>query len=75
MNEAGLRSAYHDVQGEEFGEETESTFYMHKKGARPYHIDYAFAPRRLTGSGMEVTVGEYDDWIDASDHVPLLVEP
>ncbi len=24
-------------------------------------------------SGVEVTVGEYDDWIYASDHMPLLV--
>ena len=74
LNEAGLRSAYHDVQGEEFGEEKEATFYMHKKEGRSYHIDYGFVPERLVGSNAEVTVGRYDDWIEASDHVPLLIE-
>ncbi|GAA0284389.1 hypothetical protein [Halobacterium noricense] len=46
---------------------------MHKKEERPYHIDYAFVPRGLMESDVEVTVGGYDDWIDASDHMPLLV--
>lgn len=67
-------AAYHEVHGDEFGEETEKTFYMHKKEQRLYHIDYTFVPSRLIDSRIEVTVGEYDDWIDASDHMPLLVE-
>lgn len=74
LDQNGLCSAYHEVCGDEFGEETEWTFYMHKKEQRPYHIDYAFVPRRLTDSGMEVKIGEYDDWINASDYMPLLVE-
>jgi len=74
LNENRLCSAYHAAQGDEFGEETEATFYMHKKEERPYHIDYAFVPRRLVESGVEVAVGGYDVWIDASDHVPLIVE-
>jgi len=49
------------VRGDEFGEETEATFYMHKKKERPYHIDYIFAPRRLIESDIKVTVGGYDD--------------
>lgn len=72
LNENGLFSAYHTNRDDEFGEETEATFYMHKKEERPYHIDYAFVPGRQLESGLEVTVGRYDDWIDASDHVPLL---
>jgi endonuclease/exonuclease/phosphatase family metal-dependent hydrolase len=62
------------VCGDEFGEETEVTFYMHKKEERPYHIDYAFVPSHRINSEAEVTVGRYDDWIDASDHMPLVVE-
>jgi len=73
LNGTGLYSAYHAACGDEFGDETEATFYMHKKEERPYHIDYAFVPRGLMGSDVEVTVGRYDDWIDASDHMPLLV--
>jgi len=73
LNQNGLRSAYHAVCGDEFGEEMEATFYMHKKEERPYHIDYAFVPRGRMDSDVEVTVGRYDDWIDASDHMPLFV--
>jgi hypothetical protein len=74
LNENGLHSAYHAVRGDEFGEEAEATFHMHKKEDRPHHIDYAFVPKHQIGSKAEVTVGRYDDWIDASDHMPLLVE-
>ncbi|ELZ88818.1 hypothetical protein C453_01105 [Haloferax elongans ATCC BAA-1513] len=74
LNQNGLYSAYHAVCGDEFGEETEATFYMHKKEERPYHIDYAFVPQGLMESDVEVTVGEYREWIDASDHMPLVVE-
>ena len=73
LNQNELYSAYHAVCDDEFGKETEATFYMHKKEKRPYHIDYAFVPRGLMKSNVGVTVGGYDDWIDASDHVPLLV--
>lgn len=73
LNEAGLCSAYHAARGDEFGEEAEATFYMHKKEERPYHIDYAYVPEQQIESGAEVTVGRYDDWIDASDHMPLML--
>jgi len=69
----GLCSAYHATRGDRLGEETEPTFYMHKEEKRSYHIDYTFVPRGLVESDIEATVGGYDDWIDASDHVPLLV--
>jgi len=73
LNQNELYSAYHAVYDCEFGEETDATFYMYKREERPYHIDYAFVPRGLMKSNVEVTVGGYDDWIDASDHVPLVV--
>ena len=74
LNENGLCSAYHAARGDGFGEETEATFHMHKKEDRPYHINYAFVPERQIESGVGVTVGRHDDWIDKSDHMPLLVE-
>jgi endonuclease/exonuclease/phosphatase family metal-dependent hydrolase len=73
LNGNGLRSAYHAVCSDEFGEESEATFHMHKKKDRPYHIDYTFVPGHRIESEIEVTVGRHDDWIDASDHMPLLV--
>ncbi|WP_092935988.1 endonuclease/exonuclease/phosphatase family protein [Natrinema hispanicum] len=73
LNGAGLYSAYHAARGDEFGEEMKATFYMHKKEERPYHIDYAFVPGHRIKQETEVTVGRYEDWIDASDHMPLLI--
>lgn len=73
LSEHGLQSAYHHATEEAFGEENSSTFYMHKKETRPYHIDYAFLPETAVESAA-VTVGEYDDWMGASDHMPLLLD-
>jgi len=73
LNRNGLCSAYHAVCGDEFGEEAEATFHMHKKEDRPYHIDYVFAPGHRIGQETEVRVGGYDGWIGTSDHMPLLV--
>ena len=72
LNESNLQSVYHQLTGEEFGAEISPTFYMHKKHSRPYHIDYAFLPDQMLASA-EVSVGEYDEWIDASDHMPLII--
>ena len=73
LNDCGLRSGYHAVTDSEFGDEDTPTFYMHKKQDRPYHIDYIFAPDRTAGSTAEIVVGKYDDWIDASDHMPVMM--
>lgn len=35
LDQNGLYSAYHTICGDKFGEETEATFYMHKKEERP----------------------------------------
>ncbi len=69
-----IHSSYHRTRDCAFGDEPEPTLYMQKKRDRPYHIDYVFLPRATFASDVTVTVGAYDDWIDASDHVPLVVE-
>lgn len=69
----GLHSVYHHVTGEAFGDESAPTLFMHKKEDRPYYVDYAFLPEPLLDS-VSLTVGDYDDWIAASDHMPLLVD-
>ena len=59
-----IHSSYHLQEGEEQGEETQSSFYMYRKLEKPYHIDYCFASEELFGSR----------WIELSDHRPLVVE-
>lgn len=74
LNDVGLKSGYHHQRDSEFGSEDDATFFMHKKQERPYHIDYVFAPSAVLDSIREYSVGTYEEWIDASDHVPSVVE-
>lgn len=74
LNECGLRSAYHTLNDSDFGSEATPTFFMHKKQDREYHIDYIFLPEVVVESTVGLSVGEYGDWIDASDHMPIMVE-
>lgn len=74
LSDCGLRSSYHELQGVSFGEETDPTFFMHKKRRKSYHIDYIFAPDRILNSVANISVREYDDWIDASDHMPIVID-
>ncbi|QGA81546.1 endonuclease/exonuclease/phosphatase family protein [Halomicrobium sp. LC1Hm] len=73
LNKHGLRSVYHQVTGDEFGEEASPTLFMHKKEDRPYHTDYVFFPEAMLKSA-DISVGNYDEWIDASDHMPIIID-
>jgi exodeoxyribonuclease-3 len=69
-----IESAYHFLNGEEFGEEAEMTFYLYKNSANPYHIDYIFAPGAILTQARQFGIGQYDHWIQQSDHMPLWIE-
>lgn len=45
-------------------------FFATRNTKKPHHIDYAFAGR-LAAS---VAVGRPDDWLEHSDHMPLIVD-
>lgn len=70
LAELGFQSQYHRVFDEEQGQETRPTFFLQRNPQKPYHIDYAFTSADLTNK-CSLQVGEYDDWITVSDHVPL----
>lgn len=67
----GLYSAYHIAYDELQGEETKSTFYLHRNLEKGYHIDYCFLnPERL--SSFELL--DRDKWLKYSDHIPICIE-
>jgi len=74
LNSRGLKSVYHSLNDSDFGSEADPTFFMHKKQDRDYHIDYVFLPKTVIESVTSFSVGKYDDWIDGSDHMPIVVE-
>jgi exonuclease III len=63
------QSTYHQLTGEGFGAEKSATLYHTKKKDKIYHIDYIY----LKGiKPISVDVGIYEDWIQLSDHVPVI---
>jgi exonuclease III len=74
LNGCGLRSSYHALKSSNFGDEGDPTFFMHKKRDRNYHIDYIFIPGQMVESAVDFSIGKYDNWIDVSDHVPVMIE-
>ena len=72
LSDYNISSIYHKINNEAFGEEKQPTLFMYRKFERFYHIDYVFAKDEL--EVVEFKVGKYDDWIEHSDHMPLLLE-
>jgi exonuclease III len=71
LKKRNIKSSYHEYFDEDFGKETRPTFFMHHKQNKPYHIDYCFASSNLEVSNVDV--GEYNDWIKKSDHMPIII--
>ncbi len=63
-----MKSLYHEQTGEEFGYESEHTFYWHFNEKYPFFLDYAFSNVRP----KEFKIGVWNKCI--SDHRPLLIE-
>jgi endonuclease/exonuclease/phosphatase family metal-dependent hydrolase len=71
LNKIGLKSAYHSLADEVFGEEAKGTLFHTKKESKKYHIDYIYT--KALGS-KKLDIGSYSDWIKLSDHVPLIFD-
>lgn len=74
LDKKGIYSLYHKQEQIEQGEEIHPTFHMYRKTEKPYHIDYFFASDSIIKEGFEISVGNAENWIDLSDHVPLTLE-
>ena len=70
LGELGLQSAYHQYFQEPQGEETRPTLFLQRNREKAYHIDYGFF-----GPGwsvQEVQVGQPENWLEISDHMPVI---
>lgn len=67
MQRCGLHSLYHERRHEDFGKETQATFYYRFKEDQPFFIDYAFT--NINPFAFEI--GAWDR--DMSDHCPQMI--
>ncbi|MEJ5312927.1 MAG: endonuclease/exonuclease/phosphatase family protein [Anaerolinea sp.] len=70
----GLVSAYHFATGEKTGMEKTPTFFRGRKAEQAGHIDYVFFPARWIRRLKRVEVGASAEWLEYSDHCPVVVE-
>lgn len=71
LNELGIESFYHKFTNELQGKETNPTLYFQRKKLRPYHIDYIFGSQKFVEKILNIKIGQYDEWIGISDHMPI----
>jgi exodeoxyribonuclease-3 len=73
LEDKGIFSTYHLYNKQTQGTEKHPTLYMYRHKDKPYHIDYCFASKDLLDKVSSVEIGEFDEWIKYSDHVPVVV--
>jgi endonuclease/exonuclease/phosphatase family metal-dependent hydrolase len=69
-----IHSLYHLQTQEELGKETAPTLFLYRNNSKPYHIDYCYASNAFLVNGFKLSIGEYNDWIKFSDHVPIIAD-
>ena len=65
LGEHGLRSIYHELTGEKFGQETTPTYYHRFDVNQPFFLDYAYTNARV----ISYRLFPWDR--DMSDHVGM----
>jgi exodeoxyribonuclease III len=73
LAEKGIFSTYHTHQNQTQGKEEHPTFYLYRHKDKPYHLDYCFVSKDLLAKVSSVEIGDFEKWINYSDHVPVIV--
>jgi exodeoxyribonuclease III len=73
LNEKKIQSLYHLYHQQAQGNEAHPTFYLYRHIDKPYHLDYCFASDDFVQRFVDLEVGRYEDWIEYSDHSPLII--
>ena len=73
LEEKGIFSSYHLYHKQIQGAEEHPTLYMYRHKDKPYHIDYCFISLDLAERLTSVEIGEYEPWMQYSDHAPVIV--
>jgi exonuclease III len=74
LKQQNIESLYHKQFDEEHGIESIKTFFMYRNIEKAYHIDYVFASHNIIENGYNLTLETSENWIDKSDHIPLILD-
>jgi hypothetical protein len=74
LEDAGYRNVYYSRTGVTPGAEPTGSFFFYRHRNRPYLIDHALVPDRWLSAIRTFAVGEPEDWLDLSDHVPVVLD-
>ncbi len=75
LKDLDIYSIYHEYHGEEQGKESCPTLYHRRNSEKPYHVDYVFASSQLIDPKVSnIKIGEKDDWLAHSDHMPIIFQ-
>jgi exonuclease III len=66
-----IHSAYHYYKQLQQGEELHPTHFFRKDIGSPFHIDYVFASKDLLNQLEDVEIGDQEQWLTYSDHMPI----
>jgi exonuclease III len=73
LKEFEIESIYHEIFKEIQGQETQPTFYLTRKLLKPYHIDYIFASRIIMAKVISLEIGNPEQFLARSDHMPIML--
>lgn len=74
LNQYKIHSCYHEFYKEDFGKESKSTYFHQRKIEMPFHIDYCFLSNSMIDQNTTFNIGDEKEWLEYSDHLPLIVE-
>ena len=69
LESKNLFSVYHNLTGDEQGEEKAMTFYQARHLNNPFHMDFVYAGVNVVN---EFEILDHYKWLTVSDHLPLL---
>lgn len=74
LGEMGLINLYYERTGETPGAESQGSLYFYRHSDKSYLIDHAFLSGAWLARVADFKVGRASDWLDVSDHTPLILD-
>lgn len=74
LHDCKMASAYHACTDEAQGGESTATHAFRRNPGNTFHIDYAFVSEDFLESGVRLTVPQVAEWLERSDHGPLVLD-